>query len=176
MNQKIAKDILIIIEKKKIENNKNNKKEDKTSKMEEKILIPLDSEEEDNNDSKNKNTNEEVFNEPFPMPKDEEIFLEKKNSKNIEPGDNLDNLIDFNLGDELDFEPKITAKKKSNEIHDNEDDINTGLPMRKIMERTVERPTIGVPSPGSNPNDNDEDDNGIFQSSQKEEFENFDEI
>ena len=107
-------------------------------------------------------------------------FLQKKkNSKNIDSGDDLDNLIDFKLGDELVCEPESTAKKKSNEIQDNEDDNNMDLPMKKIMERTVERPTIGVPSPGSNPNDNDEDDdngNGIFQSGLKKDFENYDEI
>ena len=157
-----------------------NKKEEQKPKMEEKSIIPLDSEEEDNDDKKNNNKrDDDVFNEPFPMPSDEEFSPEKKNSKNIDSGDDLDNLIDFKLGDELVCEPESTAKKKSNEIQDNEDDNNMDLPMKKIMERTVERPTIGVPSPGSNPNDNDEDDdngNGIFQSGLKKDFENYDEI
>ena len=44
------------------------------------------------------------------------------------------------------------------------------------MERTVERPTIGVPPPGTDLNDNfsDDDDynNGIFQTNHKKESDN----
>ena len=51
---------------------------------------------------------------------------------------------------------------------------------KKIMERTVERPTLGVPPPGTDPNDNfdygDDDDlnNGVFQTNKNNMFNNDD--
>ena len=48
------------------------------------------------------------------------------------------------------------------------------------MERTVERPTIGVPPPGKDPQNNyeyeNDDNNGIFQSHDKRDNDDFEEI
>ena len=88
--------------------------------------------------------------------------------------DDLDGLIDFKLDDELCPEPENTDENKFNDFN-NDDDNNLDLPMQKIMERTVERPTIGVPPPGTDPNDeyNFEDDdynNGVFQSNENKKI------
>ena len=98
---------------------------------------------------------------------------EKEDSKNgDDSSENLDDLIDFKLGDELCLDPE---EDKDNSLNDDNDD-NIDLPMKKIMERTVERPTIGVPPPGTDLNDNfsDDDDynNGIFQTNHKKESDN----
>ena len=110
------------------------------------------------------------MNEPYPMPNDEDYSPDKKDS------DDLDNLIDFKLGDELINESDIVVDNNSKELNDNEDNNNMDLPMQKIMDRTIERPTIGVPPPGTNPEDNyeeeDDNNNGIFQSKSKLFFEN----
>ena len=71
-------------------------------------------------------------------------------------------------------EPENTDENKFNDFN-NDDDNNLDLPMQKIMERTVERPTIGVPPPGTDPNDeyNFEDDdynNGVFQSNENKKI------
>ena len=158
----------------------------------EKMHFPFDNEYNDiNTNEVINNTNDnhynykneiEEFNEPFPMPSDDKSLNEKKISKNITSSDELDNLIEFKLGDELCLDPDSMVKKKSDEFNDSEDDKNLNLPMKKIMEHTVERPTIGVPPPGTDPKDNfnydEEDNNGIFQSSIKMDFENdnFEEI
>ena len=130
------------------------------------MKIPLDG---DENENGNDDNNNEILNAPFPMPDDEDIPTEKKDS------DDLENLIDFKLGDELVNESDIVVDKDSNELNDNEDNNNMDLPMQKIMERTVERPTIGVPPPGTDPKDiyeEDDNNNGIFQNKSKLFFEN----
>ena len=176
-------------------NNKTNynakvkKIENKPPVIDERMYFPFDGEENDvvnTNDTNNNNNNDgknnevEEFNEPFPMPSDDESLQEKKNSKNISSSDELDNLIDFKLGDELCSEPGSIVEKKSDEFDDKPDDNNLDLPMKKIMERTVDRPTIGVPPPGTDPNNNydydDDDNNGVFQSNIKLDFDNFEEI
>ena len=98
---------------------------------------------------------------------------EKEDSKKDDDNssEELEDLIDFKLGDELCPEPE------EEKYNDDEDD-NIDLPMKKIMERTVERPTIGVPPPGTDINDNfcddDDYDNGIFQTNTKKENDNDD--
>ena len=99
--------------------------------------------------------------------KEDELSKEEKNDDSSE---NLDELIDFKLGDEL---CPVPEDEKFNDLDDDNDkDKENDFEMtmkKKIMERTVERPTLGVPPPGTNPNDNfefdDDDDfnNGVFQ-------------
>ena len=80
---------------------------------------------------------------------------------------------------------KVKTKiKKYNNLNDNNDkekEDNFEMTMKKkIMERTVERPTLGVPPPGTDPNDNfdygDDDDlnNGVFQTNKNNMFNNDD--
>jgi len=122
------------------------------------------------------------FNEPFPMPENNEAFSRagsKNVKKELEPKNNndsldgLEDLIDFKLGDELCLEPENTEENKSNNIND-KDDNNLELPMKKIMEHTVNRPTFGVPPPGSDPNDSydfgDDFNSGVFQINQRKMF------
>ena len=123
----------------------------------------------------------EPFNEPFPMPENNEGFSRsssKNEKKELEPNNNdsldgLEDLIDFKLGDELCLEPENTEENKSNNIND-KDDNNLELPMKKIMEHTVNRPTFGVPPPGSDPNDSydfgDDFNSGVFQINQRKMF------
>ena len=105
---------------------------------------------------------------------------ESHNDENEEENDNdsseLDELIDFKLGDELCVEPDEPKKNVKEFNIDNEVDNDLELPMRKIMERVVERPTIGVPPPGTDPNDDyyyqDDCNNGVFQTHYKGPFDN----
>ena len=86
----------------------------------------------------------------------------------------LDDLIDFKLDDELCAEPENTEVNQQQNDFDKED---FDLPINKYVEPTVERPTIGVPPPGTDPNDDydfDNDDNGIFQTKHKKIFDNDD--
>ena len=144
---------------------RNNYEKENQPVIDDKMKIPLDGDENENDDNNN-----EILNEPFPMPDNEDFPNEKKDS------DELDNLIDFKLGDELVTDSDIVVDKDSNELNDNEDNNNMDLPMQKIMDRTVERPTIGVPPPGTDPKDNyeeeDDNNNGIFQNKSKLFFEN----
>jgi hypothetical protein len=83
-----------------------------------------------------------------------------------------DNLIDFKLDDELCAEPENTEVNKQQNDFDKED---YDSPISKYAEPTVERPTIGVPPPGTDPNDDfdfDNDDNGIFQTKHKKGYDN----
>ena len=133
------------------------------------------------------------FTEPFPMldnnespHKDEEPEDNDDNNspkdgkdeiKKIDSSEGLEGLIDFKLGDD-----ELCAEPEDEDKYDNENDNNLDLPMKKIMERTLGRPTIGVPPPGTDPQDNydndDENDNGIFQSTPSKEFgqDDFEEI
>ena len=133
-----------------------------------------------NNKNKNKDNNSFKRDDSFPMPEsEEEEEKEKSNndSKNDDDSENLDDLIDFKLGEEICPEPE---DEKSNDLNDNNDkekEDNFEMTMKqKIMERTVERPTIGVPPPGTNPNDNydyeddDSDNNGVFQTNKNNVF------
>ena len=117
-------------------------------------------------------------NDSFPMPESEEE--KSKGSNNDDDSDNLDELIDFKLGEEVCPEPEDA--KYSGELNDDnnkekEDDFEMTM-KKKIMERTVERPTIGVPPPGTDPKDNfnfDEDEgdnNGVFQTNKNNFFNN----
>ena len=157
------------IEVAKTENQINNK----ITKDEDKCVFPID----DKNNNKNKiEKKTKTFTEPFPFPEDNYLSSDKKTS------DELDNLIDFKLGDELCLEPESVIENKINDFNDEKEENNLDLPMKKIMDHTVERPTIGVPSPGTDPNDNYDDgddfNNGVFQSSHKKLFDDddFDEI
>jgi hypothetical protein len=149
------------------------------------------------NTENQKKDNDEQFNEPFPMPGDENIidnnyspykneepqFADYKNAsynyndedkemKKKDSAEELDDLIDFKLGDELCLESE--EEKKLDDDNDNYESA------KKYMEPTVERPTIGVPPPGTDPRDNydndDDCDNGIFQSIQSREFKEFDDV
>jgi len=102
-------------------------------------------------------------------------------SKNDDSSENLDELIDFKLGDEICPEPEDAKYNDLNDNNDKEKEDNFEMTMKKkIMERTVERPTIGVPPPGTDPNDNfeldDDDDlnNGVFQTHKNNIFNNDD--
>ena len=130
-------------------------------------------------------------NDSFPMPdsdnENEKENKEDKNkensndSKNDDSSENLDELIDFKLGDEICPEPEDAKYNDLNDNNDKEKEDNFEMTMKKkIMERTVERPTIGVPPPGTDPNDNfeldDDDDlnNGVFQTHKNNIFNNDD--
>ena len=125
------------------------------------------------NKSIDKNDNKKhKRNDSFPMPEsDEEKERNKSNdSKNDDDSENLEELIDFKLGEEVCPEPEDEKYNLLNDDNEKEKEDNFEMTMKqKIMERTVERPTIGVPPPGTDPNDNydlDEDDdnnNGVFQ-------------
>ena len=149
------------IQVKKIENHLDKK----LSKDEDKLEFPFDDENNNNNKLEKK---AKTFNEPLPIPEDNDAIEEKVS-------DELNNLIDFKLGDELCLEPESL-------IENEKEDNNLDSPMKKIMDHTVERPTIGVPSPGTDPNDNfsndDDYNNGVFQSNHKKEFDidDFEEI
>ena len=142
---------------------------------------------------------ENNYNEPFPMPDNNHEYspFEKgkkeenendynqcsqenqKSKKDGDSSDELDDLIDFKLGDELCPEPdNYSDENKKNEFKDNESDDNLDLPMKKIMEVTVERPTIGVPPPGTDLNDDfnyeGDDNNGVFQSNYRRGYDNDD--
>jgi len=123
------------------------------------------------------------FNEPLPIPENNEGFSRassKNEKKELEPKNNnndsldgLEDLIDFKLGDELCLEPENTEENHSKNISD-KDDNNLELPMKKIMEHTINRPTFGVPPPGSDPNDSydfgDDYNSGVFQINQRKIF------
>ena len=133
------------------------------------------------------------FTEPFPMSDNNESPYKDKEPKNnddnncpndgkdeikkIDSSEGLEGLIDFKLGDD-----ELCAEPEDEDKYVSENDNNLDLPMKKIMERTLERPTIGVPPPGTDPQDNyendDENDNGIFQSTPSKEFglDDFEEI
>ena len=167
---------------KKLEESRENNK----NKTEPKNSFPLDYDEEKDY----KIVSE--FNEPFPMPdnesseeqekeqereQDQKQEQEKEEDSNHEDSsEDLDDLIDFKLGDELCPEPENSNEENYDENNDN---ANIDLPMKKMMERVVERPTIGVPPPGTDPNDNyeceDDYNNGIFQTNPQREFDNNDE-
>jgi serine/threonine protein kinase len=168
----------------------------KHTRTEKQVKIPLDFDEMPNTENLKKD-NDEQFNEPFPMPGDENIidnnyspykneepqFADYKNAsynyndedkemKKKDSAEELDDLIDFKLGDELCLESE--EEKKLDDDNDNYESA------KKYMEPTVERPTIGVPPPGTDPRDNydndDDCDNGIFQSIQSREFKEFDDV
>jgi hypothetical protein len=168
----------------------------KHTRTEKQVKIPLDFDEMPNTENQKKD-NDEQFNEPFPMPGDENIidnnyspykneepqFADYKNAsynyndedkemKKKDSAEELDDLIDFKLGDELCLESE--EEKKLDDDNDNYESA------KKYMEPTVERPTIGVPPPGTDPRDNydndDDCDNGIFQSIQSREFKEFDDV
>ena len=125
-------------------------------------------------------------NDSFPMPDSEsdnenENQNNSNNSKNDDSSENLDELIDFKLGDEICPEPEDEKYNDLNDNNDKEKEDNFEMTMKKkIMERTVERPTLGVPPPGTDPNDNfdfdDDDDlnNGVFQTNKNNIFNNDD--
>ena len=96
-----------------------------------------------------------------------------ENDNNDDSSSDLDdNLIDFNLDDELCAEPENTEVNNQQNDFDKED---FDSPINKYVEPTVERPTIGVPPPGTDPNDDydfDNDDNGIFQTKHKKGYDN----
>ena len=98
---------------------------------------------------------------------------ENKNDNDDDSSSDLDdNLIDFNLDDELCAEPENTEVNNQQNDFDKED---FDSPINKYVEPTVERPTIGVPPPGTDPNDDydfDNDDNGIFQTKHKKDYDN----
>ena len=94
----------------------------------------------------------------------------KNDNDNDSSSDLDDNLIDFKLDDELCAEPENTEVNKQQNDFDKED---LDSPINKYVEPTVERPTIGVPPPGTDPNDDfdfDNDDNGIFQTKHKKDY------
>ena len=119
-------------------------------------------------------------NDSFPMPEsDEEKEKEKDkshDSKNDDDSENLEELIDFKLGEEVCPEPEDGKYNLLNDDNEKEKEDNYEKTMKqKIMEKTVERPTIGVPPPGTNPNDNfdldeDDDNNGVFQTNKNNIF------
>ena len=124
----------------------------------------------------------EEFNEPFPMPENNEDIASsssKKEKEAFEPKESNDSLgglealIDFKLGDELCLEPENTDENQINSIND-KDDNNLDLPMKKIKEHTINRPTFGVPPPGSDPNDpydfGDDYNSGVFQINERKIF------
>ena len=129
-------------------------------------------------------------NDSFPMPdsesenesQKEDKEKEKSNdSKDDDSSENLDELFDFKLGDEICPEPEDEKYIDLNDNNDKEKEDNFEMTMKKkIMERTVERPTLGVPPPGTDPNDNfdfdDDDDlnNGVFQTNKNNVFKNDD--
>ena len=144
------------------------------SKKKENNIINKDNNKDNNEDQKLKR------NDSFPMPENEEEEEKEKSneSKNDDDSENLDDLIDFKLGEEICPEPE--DENSNNDLNDNNDkekEDNFEMTMKKkIMERTVERPTIGVPPPGTNPNDNyeyeddDSDNNGVFQTNKNNVF------
>jgi hypothetical protein len=89
------------------------------------------------NNEKNNYKNEEAFNEPFPMPDNESppsskktknidnVSSEKKNLKREDSSEELDELIDFKLGDELCPEPENNNENKYN--NDNNDNNKKNL-------------------------------------------------
>ena len=110
---------------------------------------------------------------------DEEKEKEKDkshDSKNDDDSENLEELIDFKLGEEVCPEPEDGKYNLLNDDNEKEKEDNYEKTMKqKIMEKTVERPTIGVPPPGTNPNDNfdldeDDDNNGVFQTNKNNIF------
>ena len=131
------------------------------------------------NKSIDKNENKKhKRNDSFPMPEsDEEKERNKSNdSKNDDDSENLEELIDFKLGEEVCPEPEDEKYNLLNDDNEKEKEDNFEMTMKqKIMERTVERPTIGVPPPGTDPNDNydldeDDDNNGVFQTNKNNIF------
>ena len=177
----------------------------KHTRTEKNIKMPLDFDEIPNNENEKKNDDDDSFNEPFPMPNDDDDINDNKNNNDRQPfkiqeslfGDyrndtynynkendmkkkdsteGLDDLIDFKLGDELCLDSE--EENKLDEENNDENDKNKSL--KRYREPTVERPTIGVPPPGTDPKDNydkdDDYDNGIFQSSHSREFKEFDDF
>ena len=133
------------------------------------------------NNDKKKEHKKRMRNDSFPMPEtDEEEEKEKSNeSKNDEDSENLDDLIEFKLGDEICPPEDEIIDNDIKDDNDKEKEENFEMTMKKkIMERTVERPTLGVPPPGTDPKDNyefDEDDdlnNGVFQTNKNNVFNN----
>ena len=137
-----------------------------------------------NNNNQKKEHKKTIRNDSFPMPEsgDEEEEKEKTNeSKNEDDSENLDDLIDFKLGDEICPPEDELINNDIKDDNDKEKEDNFEMTMKKkIMERTVERPTLGVPPPGTDPKDNfefDEDDdlnNGVFQTNKNNIFNNND--
>ena len=133
-----------------------------------------------NNISNDKNENKKLKrNDSFPMPESEEE--KEKSNEDDDDSENLEELIDFKLGEEICLEPEDEKYDLLNDNNDKEKEDNFEMTMKqKIMEKTVERPTIGVPPPGTDPNDNnvfDEDDdnnNGVFQTNKNNIFNNDD--
>ena len=102
-------------------------------------------------------------------------------SKNDESSENLDELIDFKLGDEICQDPEEEKYNNLNDDNDKEKEDNFEMTMKqKFMEKTVERPTIGVPPPDTEPEDvgddfeNDEFNSGVFQTNKNNIFNNGD--
>ena len=124
-----------------------------------------------NNGKFNDNVNDKYNESPIKKNSNEK---QKNDNDNDSSSDLDDNLIDFNLGDELCAEPENTEVNKQQNDFDKED---FDSPISKYAEPTVERPTIGVPPPGTDPNDDydfDNDDNGIFQTRHKKDYDNDD--
>jgi len=124
-----------------------------------------------NNGKFNDNDNDKYNESPIKKNSNEK---QKNDNDNDSSSDLDDNLIDFNLGDELCAEPENTEVNKQQNDFDKED---FDSPISKYAEPTVERPTIGVPPPGTDPNDDydfDNDDNGIFQTRHKKDYDNDD--
>ena len=124
-----------------------------------------------------------IRNDSFPMPESDKEN-DKKNSeksKNDESSENLDELIDFKLGDEICQDPEEEKYNNLNDDNDKEKEDNFEMTMKqKFMEKTVERPTIGVPPPDTEPEnvgddfENDEFNSGVFQTNKNNIFNNGD--
>ena len=116
----------------------------------------------------NKYNNNDKIND-FPVKKNSNEIKKKENDNDNESSSDLDDLIDFKLDDELCPEPENTEANKENDF--DKEDLDS--PINKYVEPTVERPTIGVPPPGTDPKDDfdfDNDDNGIFQTKHKKSY------
>ena len=114
----------------------------------------------------------------FPMPESDK---EKSNElKSDDDSENLDDLIDFKLGEEACPEPEDEMYSDLNDDYDKEKEDNFEMTMKKkFQEKTVERPTLGVPPPGTDPKDNfefdeDDDNNGVFQTNKNDIFDDND--
>ena len=119
------------------------------------------------------NDNDKYNDSPVKKNSNEKRKKDIENDNNDDSSSDLDdNLIDFNLDDELCAEPENTEVNNQQNDFDKED---FDSPINKYVEPTVERPTIGVPPPGTDPNDDydfDNDDNGIFQTKHKKGYDN----
>ena len=99
--------------------------------------------------------------------------MEQKKKENDSSSEELDDLIDFKSDDELCPEPENT-QENNYDFNNKEDDNNNSFPMEEPI---IERPTIGVPPPGTNPKEyNFEDDYSndvIFHTNKKMKYDNY---